>query len=106
MADRAGCRRSGDGINGAVLETRMGGTGEVLEANLPKTKRHGVLVRNTPSSASAIESRPARAQEGFPGCGTSGEATSGERADLKLCTRHRTAAMAYSHTAKPSEDTQ
>src|SRR5262249_10710803 len=65
LADRTGRRRSGDGINSAVLETCMGGAGKVLEADLPKTERHGTLVRNSPFGASAIESRPTRTQEGF-----------------------------------------
>src|SRR5215469_11640517 len=65
MADAAGGPRGGDGINGAVLETRLGCAGEVLEADLPRTESYGARVGNTPSSASAIQSRSAGAQEGL-----------------------------------------
>jgi hypothetical protein len=58
--------RSGDGINSAVLETRLGGAGEVLETDLPKTERQGALVSNTPSRASAIESQSTRRKKDFP----------------------------------------
>src|SRR5215469_7491683 len=79
--------RSGDSPR-PWLETRVGCAGEVLEADLPKPERRDTVVRNTPSSTSTIESRPARAQEGFSRCRTSGEAIGSWRADPKLRTQY------------------
>src|SRR5215468_10644290 len=66
MADRARGRGSRDGIDGTILETRLGNFGTVLETELPKARRRGPDVRNAPSGASTIESWTARTQEGFP----------------------------------------
>src|SRR5690242_11524801 len=66
---------SSDGINRTILETGLGGTRTVLETNLPGAGRRRPDDGNLTSGASPIESRTTGTQEGFPRCGTSGEAT-------------------------------
>src|SRR6266487_1637927 len=100
MADRAACRGSGDGIHSAILETGLGSTGTVLEADLPEAGRCWPDVRSAASGTGAIESRAAGAEEGFPRCGTTGEAVRGPGADLELCARYRTAIVAHRNAQK------
>src|SRR2546425_10287984 len=106
MVRRAGGRGSGDGVNGAILETGLGRTGTVLEADLPEARRCGPDVRSAASGAGAVESRAAGAEEGFPRCGTTGEAASGPGADLELCARCRTATVADGDAPKVPVDSQ
>src|SRR5215469_8169325 len=106
MADRARGRGSRDGIDGTILETRLGNFGTVLETELPKARRRGPDVRNPPSGASTIESWTAWTQKGFPRRRTFGKAAGGRRAGLKFCARYRTAAMADGHTPKVPADTE
>ena len=106
MAHRAGGRGSSHGIHGAILATGLGGTGTVLEANLPEAGRRRPEIGNATSGASTIESRATRAQEGFPRCRTSGEAAGSKRADPKFCARCRTASLANGDAQKVSADTQ
>jgi transposase len=57
-------------------------------------KREGAgPIRIAASRTGAIQSRAAGAEEGFPRCGTTGEAVRGPRADLELCARSRTATL-------------
>src|SRR5246127_5695319 len=106
MADRARGRGSRDGIDGTILETRLGSIGTVLETELPKARRCRPDVGNAPSGASTIESWTEGTQEGFSRRRTFDKAAGGRRAGLKFCARCRTAAMADGHTPKVPADTQ
>src|ERR1035437_6263189 len=106
MVVRAGGGRSGDGVNGAILETGLGSTGTVLEADLPEAGRCRPDVRSAASGTGAIESRAARAEEGFPRCGTTGEAARGPRAEIELCARCRTATVADGDAQKVPVDSR
>ena len=53
------------GVDGAILEIRMGNTGKVLEAALRETGRSQAEVRHVASGAGAIHSRTTETQEGF-----------------------------------------
>src|SRR6516164_5170072 len=94
MADRARGRRSGDGIDRTVLETGVGSTGTLLEANLPKTGRCPASLGSTASRPGAVESWSAGTEAGFPRCGTTGQAACGSRARLEFCAGFRTTPMA------------
>src|SRR5258708_31802684 len=100
MADRAAGRGSGHGIDGAILETGVGGTGTVLETDTREARRRQPEVGNAASGAGAIEPRAAGAQEGFPRCRTSGEAAGSSGIDLELCARSRAAFVAGSDAHK------
>jgi hypothetical protein len=50
-------------------------------------KREGAGPMSAASGTGAVQSRAAGAEEGFPRCGTIGEAVRGPRADLELCAR-------------------
>src|SRR5258708_17878135 len=89
MAARAAGRGSGHGIDGAILETSLGSTGTVLEADLPETGRRKRYIGNAAFGAGAVQSRTAGTQEGFPRCCTSGEATGGPGTNSELCARYR-----------------
>src|ERR1700758_5021281 len=93
MAQRAAGRRNGDGIHGPILEAGLGSTGAVLEAGPSESGRCREDVGNTPSGASVVQSRTARAQERLSGCGTFGEAVAVPGADFELCARCRTATV-------------
>jgi hypothetical protein len=81
MAARTRGRGSGDGIDGAILETGVGSAGAVLEADPPEVGRRAPDVGNAASGAGAVKPRSAGAQEGFPRCRTSGKATGGTGVD-------------------------
>src|SRR5882724_2981676 len=104
MADRAGSRGSGHGINGTVLEARLASAGTVLEAELPEAGRGKSPIWNAASGAGAIESWAAGAQERLFGRRTTGEAAGGTGADLELCTRYRTAPLADGDAQKVPAD--
>src|ERR1700736_3274594 len=106
MAARARGRESGDGIDGAILETGLGSTGTVLETDAPERGQRRPDVGNAASGAGAIEPRAAGAQEGFPRCRTSGEATGGTRADPKLCAGCRAASVEDGDASKVPADAQ
>src|SRR5260370_1097615 len=91
MAARTGGRGNSHGIHGEILGAAVGSTGAVLETDRPETRRRWPDVGKATFGASTIESRSARAQEGFPRCRTSGKATGGQRADPEFRTRSRTA---------------
>src|SRR6516164_11761428 len=96
MVARARGRGSGHGIDGAILETRVGSTGTVLETATPKAGGRKPDVRNAASGAGAIEPWAARTQERFSGCRTPGEAAGGPGIDSELCARCRAASVADS----------
>src|SRR5437867_2946228 len=100
MVRRAAGRGSSDGVNRAILETGLGSTGTVLEAELPKVGRCRPDVRSAASGTGAIESRAAGAEEGFPRCRATGEAARVSGADLELCARYRTATVAHRDAQK------
>src|SRR5215472_5140817 len=102
MAARTRSRGSGDGIDGAVLETGLGSTGAVLETDAPETGRRRPDVGSAASGAGAIEPRASRAQEGLPRCRTAGEASGGTRADFEFCARWRAASVADGDAPKVS----
>src|SRR5215831_9720312 len=101
MAAGTRSRRSGDGIDGAVLETGLGSAGAILEADAPETGRRRPDVGNAASGTGAIEPR-ASGQEGFPRCQTAGEAAGGTRVDAEFCARCRAASMADGDAPKVS----
>src|ERR1700746_821253 len=94
MAQRAAGRRNGDGIHGPILEAGLGSTGAVLEAGPSESGRCREDVGNTPSGASVVQSRTARAQERFSRRRALSEAARIAGASLELCTRCRTAPVA------------
>src|SRR6185503_11992825 len=102
MAARTRGRGSGDGIDGAVLETGLGSTGAILEADAPETRRRRPDVGNATSGTGTIEPRTSGAQEGLPRCRTAGEAAGGTRADSEFCTRCRAASVADGDAPKVS----
>src|SRR5260370_41431167 len=104
MAARTGGRGNSHGIHGEILGAAVGSTGAVLETDRPETRRRWPDVGKATFGASTIESRSARAQEGFPRCRTSGKATGGQRADPEFRTRSRTALVADGHTPKVPAD--
>jgi len=79
-----------------------GATGAVLEAGPSESGRCREDVGNTPSGASVVQSRTARAQERLWRCGTFGEAVGFPGADFKLRARWRTPSMADTHAHKVS----
>src|SRR6266436_10245260 len=81
MVARARGRGSRHGIDGAVLETSLGNTGAVLEADTREAGRREPEAGNAAFSAGAIQSRAAGTQEGFPRCRTPSEAAGGPRVD-------------------------
>jgi hypothetical protein len=85
MAARARGRGSSHGIDGAILETSLGGTGTVLEADTREAGRRRPDVGIVASGAGAVQSRAAGTQEGFPGCRTPSEAAGGSRINSELC---------------------
>src|ERR1700722_191627 len=87
MAARARGRGSRYGIDGAILETRLGSIRKVLETATPKAGRCRPEVWNVAFGTGAIEPRAARTQEGFPRCRTPGEAAGGPGIDSQLCAR-------------------
>src|SRR6476646_4649147 len=102
MAARTISRRSGDGIDGAVLETGLGSAGAILEADAPETGRRRPDVGNAASGTGAIEPRASGAQEGFPKCRTAGEAAGGTRVEAEFCARCRAASVADGDAPKVS----
>src|ERR1700751_2514953 len=106
MAARARGRGSGHGIDGAILETRVGSAGTVLETNTPEAGRRKSEVRNVAFGAGAVQSRATGTQEGFPRCRTSGEAAGGPGIDSELCARCRAASVADSDAEKVPIDTR
>src|SRR6266446_8608166 len=99
MVRRAGGRGRSDGVPSAILETGLGSTGTVLEADLPEAGRCWPDVRSAASGTGAIQSRAAGAEEGFPRCRATGEAARVPGADLELCARYRTATVAQNAEA-------
>src|SRR6266536_1999441 len=93
MADRARGRGSGHGINGAILETRVGSARTVLETNMSEAERRKPEVANAAFGAGAIESRATGPQEGFPRCRKAGEAAGGSGINSELCARYRAASV-------------
>src|SRR5882762_5200300 len=112
MARRAKGRRSSHGVDGAILETRVGSPGKVLEASTREARRRPAEVRHVASGAGAIQSRTTGTQERFPRCRTPGEAVGGPRTDAELCARCRATPMANDNAqevpvaARPGADTQ
>src|SRR6266478_2100953 len=100
MAGRARGRGSGHGIDGPILETRVGSTGTVLETNTREAGRRRRDVGIVASGAGAVQSRAAGTQEGFPRCRTPGEAAGGSGIDSELCARCRAASVADSDAEK------
>src|SRR5437879_12574605 len=91
MAARARGRRSSHGIDCPILETSVGSTRTVLEADLREARRRKAEVRNVASRAGAIQSRAARTQERFRRCRTPGEAAGGPGIGSEFCARSRAA---------------
>src|SRR6185503_4731640 len=102
MAARTRGRGSGDGIDGAVLETGLGSTGAIVEADAPETGKRRPDVGNAASGTGAIQPRASGAQEGLPRCRTAGEAAGGTRADFEFCARCRAASVADGDAPKVS----
>src|SRR5216684_509875 len=100
MAGRARRRGSGHGINGPILETSVGSSGEVLEADMREARRRKPQVGNVAFGTSAIQSRAAGAEKGFPRCRTPG----GPGINSELCARCRTASVANGDAEKVSVD--
>src|SRR5215467_13793849 len=94
MAARARGGRSSHGIDGAILETRVGSAGEVLEAAMREARRCEAEVWNVALGAGAIQSRATGTQEGFSRCRTPGEATGGRGIDFELCAGCRATSVA------------
>src|SRR5207244_12131246 len=99
MADRAAGRGSGDGINRAVLEARLGSAGAVLEVDVSESGRCRPDVRNTASGATLVQSRAARTKERLSRSRTSGAtariAGASPETRRRLCTVPL--ALAYAH---------
>src|SRR6266403_890162 len=106
MATRARGRGSGHGIDSAILETRVGSTGTLLETTTPEAGRRKPDVGNLASGTSAIQSRAARTQEGFPRCRTSGEAAGGPGIDFEFRPRCRAASLEDGDAAQVPIDTR
>src|SRR6266581_1190474 len=104
MAARARGRGSSYGIDGAILETRVGSTGTVLETATPEAGRRKAEVRNVAFGAGAVQPRAAGAQEGFPRCRTPGEAAGSPGIDFELCARCRAASVADGDAEKVPVD--
>lgn len=66
------------GINSAILETAVGSTGAVLEADLREAEKRLPGVGNVTSGAGTVQSWTTGPEEGFPGRRTTGEAASGK----------------------------
>lgn len=91
LAARTAGRRSGDGIDGAILEAGLGSAGEVLAAPRPEAGGGPSDLGSVASGAGAIEPRAAGAQERFRRRRALGQAAGGQRTDLELGPRARTA---------------
>src|SRR5262249_8789594 len=94
MAARARGRGSSHGIDGPVLEARVGNAGEILEAVMREARRRQAEVRKVAFGAGRIQSRTTGTQEGFRRCRTLGEAAGGPGIDSELCARCRATSMA------------
>src|ERR1700751_4062179 len=66
MATRARGRGSRYGIDGAILETRLGSIGTILESATREAGRRRPEVRNVAFGAGAIQSRAAGRKRDFP----------------------------------------
>src|ERR1700722_13930372 len=106
MAARARGRGSRYGIDGAILETRLGSIRKVLETARPKAGRCRPGDLNVAFGTGAIEPRAARTQEGFPRCRTPGEAAGGPGIDSQLCARCRAASVANGDAEKVPVETR
>src|ERR1700756_4385050 len=104
MAARARGRGSSHGIDGAILETRVGSAGKILEADSREARRCEPEIRNVTSGTGTVQSRAAGTQERFPGCRTPGETASGPGIDSELCARHRAASVADGNAPKVPVD--
>src|SRR5207244_11451591 len=104
MAHRAAGRGSGDGINRAILEARLGSAGAILEAELSESGRCRPDVRNTTSGAGVVQSWAARAQDRLSRCRTFGETARIAGANLELRARCRTVPVANTNAHKVSTD--
>src|SRR5215469_9888666 len=104
MAARARSRGNGHGIDGAILETSVGGAGKVLEADTREARRCTPELGNLAFSAGAIQPRTTGTQEGFSRCRTSGKAAGGPGVDSELCARCRTTSMANGDAERISVD--
>src|SRR6267154_1314194 len=104
MARWARGRGSSHGIDGSILETRVGSTGTVLETNAPEAGRRRPDVRIVASGAGAVQSRAAGTQEGFPRCRTPSEAAGGSGIDSELCARCRATSVADGDTQEVPVD--
>src|SRR5436189_5005634 len=104
MADRAAGRGSGDGINRAILEARLGSAGALLEADVSESGRCRPDVRNTASGTSLVQSWAARTQERLSRRGTFGETARIAGANLELRARCRTVPVANTNTHEISTD--
>src|SRR6516225_4184067 len=94
MAARARGRGSGHGIDSAILETRVGSAGKVLEAVMREARRCQAEIRKVASGTGRVKSWTAGTQEGFRRCRTPGEATGGPGIDSEFCARCRATSMA------------
>src|SRR5262249_15063486 len=75
-----------------------------VKASSSKSGRCREDVRNTPSGASVVQSRTARAQERLSGRGTFSEAVGFPGTDFELCAGYRTASVEGIDTHKVSTD--
>src|SRR5215470_674280 len=94
MAARARGRGSGHGINGAILETRVGSAGKILETDMREAGRRKTEVGNVTLGAGTVQSRTTGTQEGFRRRRTLGEAAGGPGIGFELCARCRAASLA------------
>src|SRR6187397_117824 len=94
MAGATGCRRSSHGIDGAVLEARVGSAGAALEASAPTAGWGQQEVRHTAPVPSQVQPRAARAKERFRRRRTDDQADGGAGTGFELRAGSGTAALA------------
>src|SRR5665811_2472022 len=102
MAGPAGGRRSGHGIDRAVLEAGVGSAGAVLEAGAPEAGGGRPDVRYAAPVPSQEQSRVARAKERFPRRRTDDQAAGGAGVGFELRAGCGTAAVSYTHLTLPT----
>src|ERR1700686_2536755 len=104
MAGTAGGRRSSHGIDRAVLEAGVGGTGTVLEASAPAAGGGHEDVRHAAPVPSQEQPRTAWAKERFRGRRADGQTAGGARAGSELRAGSGPAALANGDEAEAPVD--
>src|SRR5262249_54732031 len=104
LVGRRTSRGSGDGIDRAVLATRMGDAGAAVEAET--TSRRRSQIGPAASGAGAIESRGGGTEEGFSRCRTISQAAGRSGTQTEFRTGCRAAIVADDHEAQAPIDAE